>query len=140
MSPGVAPPSLPASAGPCDDAVGPTAPNPPVAPAAGQVFVGSGSAFFIGTAGHRWRENVVYEHNTYFSKIGIYTLDPRPPAVTVRRVDGPGVGRIDFAPTSQGLPGWLPTGVYYTSPGCWEVIARGTKGQATIHVLVEARR
>lgn len=106
----------------------------------GGVFIGSGSTFFSVTAGHRWRESVVYTDKTYQAKVGMYTLDSKPPNVTVRRIDGPGVGRAEFFPQIQGLPGWLPTIVYFPSAGCWDVTARGTRGEATIHVYVEPHR
>jgi hypothetical protein len=128
------------AAGTCNDVAEPVAANPPRVASAGEAFIGNGSTFFVVTAGHRWRENVTFEQQTYQAKVGVYTLDSKPPRITLRRVDGPGVGRVEFFPETGGLPGWLPTRLYFPSVGCWEVTARGTKGQAKIFVYVEPRR
>ena len=47
-----------------------------------------------------------------------------------------GEGRIEFAPTSEGLPGFLPTGIYFPGPGCWRVTAVLGGDTATINVAV----
>jgi hypothetical protein len=128
----------------CDDAEGPPAAQPPRAPSdAAEIFVGNGTTYFFGRSGARYRESVAYHQatTTYASaKLPIYTLESKPPSFTVHRLDGEGTGGLRSVPTTGGLPGPLPTVVYFSSPGCWEVSARGSSGHATIHVYVDSGR
>ncbi len=125
----------------CDDAVEPavTVSLPPNAPQ-GVLYVGSGDTYFMGTAGSRWGQMVQYFRSSYYMKAPIYTLDSQAPRITIARLDGPGAGRAESNPTTEGLPGPLPTSLYFPSPGCWQVTARGRTGVATIHVRVALRR
>jgi hypothetical protein len=127
----------------CNDSVeASTAGSPPllIPPDRGterDVFIGSGDTWFMGTKGHRWGESVQYFRGSFFMKVGIYTLQSHPPRVTVLRTDGRSVGHAELAPTSRGLPGPLPAGLYFPTAGCWEVVAQGATGSAAIRVRVE---
>jgi hypothetical protein len=68
-------------------------------------------------------------------KIGIYTLDSQPPQASVIRLDGGARGAVEFAPTSAGLPGPLPTGLTFPTQGCWKVEARGQTGFASMRSM-----
>src|SRR5713101_3368783 len=65
----------------CGDAVefAAAASPPPVEAPGNTVYVGSGDTFFLGQAGTRWGQSVEHFGNSYFGKIGIYTLDTQPP-------------------------------------------------------------
>jgi hypothetical protein len=115
-----------------------SAPSPPGPVSSGRIYIGSGDTFFIGTAGIRWSENVEYYGGAFHMKVGIYTLESHPPQVSVIRLDGRATGEAQFAPTGQGLPGPLPTGISFPTAGCWKVEARGTVGLASIEVNVQA--
>jgi hypothetical protein len=102
------------------------------------IYIGSGDTFFIGTQGMCWRENVEYWGGAFHMKIAIWTLESQPPQVSVIRSDGSATGGAEFAPTSEGLPGPLPTTLTFPTAGCWKVEARGTTGFASIEVNVQA--
>jgi hypothetical protein len=104
----------------------------------GRVYIGRRDTFFIGTEGRRWGENVGYYGGAFHMKVGIYTLAADFPKVSVTRSDGVAAGAAEFAPTGEGLPGPLPTGISFPTAGCWRVEARGTTGLATIEVNVQA--
>ena len=125
---------------PCGDLIDAStaAPSPPVPVSSGEIYIGSGDTFFTGTAGRRWSENVEYYGGVWHMKVGIYTLDSHAPTVSVARSDGLATGQAQFAPTSQGLPGRLPTGITFPTAGCWKMEARGTTGFAGIEVNVQA--
>jgi hypothetical protein len=106
--------------------------------ASSRIYVGSGDTFFIATAGRRWGENVESYGGAFHMKVGIYTLDAHAPKMTVIRSDGTAVGTADFAPTSAGLPGPLPTDLTFPTTGCWRVEARGSTGSASIIINVQA--
>jgi hypothetical protein len=115
---------------------GPTPPNN-LPPSNAVIFIGTGDTFFMGTRGFRWSDNVQFYGGSFQMKIGIYTLDAHPPAMSILRSDGQGTGSAQFAPTSQGLPGPLPTGLSFPTVGCWKVEARGANGLAAIVVNVQ---
>jgi hypothetical protein len=125
---------------PCSDLIDAitAAPSPPRAASSGGIYIGRGDTFFMGTEGRRWGENVEYYGGSFHMKVGIYTLDSHPPKVSVLRSDGRATGAAEFAPTSEGLPGPLPTGLSFPTAGCWKVEARGTTGFASIEVNVQA--
>lgn len=127
---------------PCDDTITreKAAPEPPnvLQPSVERVFIGSGDTYFIGTVGRRWSENLDFYNGAFRMKIGIYTLDSHPPKVSVVRSDGRARGDAASTPTSQGLPGPLPTSVTLPTKGCWTVEARGASGSATIRVDVHS--
>lgn len=127
------------SAQPCDDSIGvaTSASQAPLPSESGRVYIGTGDTFFIGTVGRHWGENVEYYGGAFHMKVGIYILDSQPPTVTVLRSDGAG-GRADFAATSAGLPGPLPTSLTFATAGCWQIEARGRTGFATIRVSVQS--
>ena len=125
---------------PCDDLIGAGASQTPpnnLPPSPDRVFIGSGDTFFIGTRGRRWGEDVEAARGVLQMKIGIYTLDTHVPQMSIVRADGRASGSAQFAPTSQGLPGPLPTGLVFATPGCWKVEARGAHGSAIIQVQVQ---
>src|ERR1700730_14481014 len=114
----------------CDDTEGPPAAQPPIAPSdAAEIFVGNGSTYFFGRSGARYRESVAYHQATTYAsaKLPIYTLESNPPSLSVHRLDGEGTSGFRSVPTTGGLPGPLPTVVYFPSPGCWEVAAHGSR-------------
>jgi hypothetical protein len=49
----------------------------------GEVDIGSGDTFFMGTDGARWGESVEFYGGAFHMKIGIYALDSQPPQVSV---------------------------------------------------------
>jgi hypothetical protein len=118
----------------CDDLIdaAKASTSPPAPPQGGQVYIGSGDTFFMGSEGRRWGENVDYYDGAFQMKIGIYTLDKGPPTMSIIRTDGRANGRAEFAPTAHGLPGPLPTVLTFPSAGCWRVEAHGARGSATI--------
>ena len=125
---------------PCDDSIrAATSASVAQLPSdSGGVYIGSGDTFFIGTDGKRWGESVQYYQGAFHMKVGIYTLDSQPPRVTVVSSDGGQRGTVEFAPTSAGLPGPLPTGLTFATVGCWQVEARGRTGVANILVSVQS--
>lgn len=129
--------------GACEDAVQSGASDSDVhsslPPGPSRVYVGRGDTYFIGRIGLRWGQSVEYSQNqhTYFLKVGIYTLDSHLPKVTVKRADGQGTGRATLKPTTEGIPGPVPTEIYFPAPGCWNVTAQGTTGLARIYVGVQ---
>lgn len=104
----------------------------------GAAFFGTGDTFFIGLPGRRWGENVQYHDGVFDMKVSIYTLETKPPHISVTRLDGPGTGSVTFAPTGGGLPGPLPLGITFAGPGCWLLDAQGSGGFARIQVKVAA--
>lgn len=126
----------------CDDLIVEASPpvnprlEPPDTPSGSEVFTGSGDTWFRGLIGHRWGESVEFFNGMFYTKIGLYTLGSRPPNVTVQRIDGKGTGHAEFSPTGRGLPGPLPTGLFFSTPGCWQVVAKGSTGTAIVHVRV----
>jgi hypothetical protein len=113
--------------------------SPPPRPApSGEVDIGSGDTFFMGTDGQRWGKNVEFYGGAYHMKVGIYTLASQGPDVSVLRSDGRVTGLAELAGTSEGLPGPLPTELTFPTPGCWKVEARGQTGFASIEVDVRA--
>ena len=127
---------------PCDDMItsAQAAPTPPndLQPSAQRIFIGSGDTFFIGTLGMRWSDNLSFDNGAFHMKIGIYTLDRQPPRVSVVRSDGRARGSAASSPTSQGLPGPLPTTVTIPTRGCWTVEARGASGSAVVQVDIQS--
>src|SRR5438552_13930821 len=107
--------------GVCDDTISAAASSasPPAGAPAANSYFGSGDTWFMGLPGYRWGQSVEYFKGSYFTKVGIYTLDSQPPKVTVRRTDGRQIGHVEFAPTGKGLPGPLPTGLFFPTAGCW---------------------
>jgi hypothetical protein len=128
-------------AGACDDTISAAAAtaSPPAGAPAASAYFGSGDTWFMGLPGYRWGQSVQYFSGSYYTKVGIYTLDSHPPRVTVRRTDGQQTGHAEFSPTGKGLPGPLPTGLYFPTAGCWDVMARGSSGSAGIRVRVIAQ-
>ena len=125
--------------GACDDLIQGWASPPPPGALPGVVYVGTKDTYFIGTVGFRWGDNVHYlkSEKSYYMKVAIHTLETHLPKVTVKRVDGQGQGRAQLSPTSDGIPGPVPTGVLFPTPGCWEIAARGSAGVARIYVQVK---
>jgi hypothetical protein len=124
---------------PCSDLIdaNAAAPSPPGPVASDVIYLGSGDTFFRGLQGRRWGD-VEYWGGAFHTKIAIWTLDSHPPKVSVIRLDGLATGAAEFAPTSEGLPGPLPTDLSFPTAGCWKVEARGTTGVASIQVNVQA--
>ena len=122
----------------CDDLVVEPSPKqtprliPPDVPVG--TYVGSGDTWFIGNPGHRWSESVDFFRGSYYLKVAIYDLSSQLPSVTVRRTDGKSTGHAELTPTSRGMPGPIPTGLYFPTTGCWDVVARGSTGRAEIYV------
>jgi hypothetical protein len=124
---------------PCDDTVRATTQLPPAMAAPGRSGVGEGDTWFIAPTRGTWSELVQWDGETYYLKLPIWTARDDPPSVTVRKVtDAQATGTVSFTPTSQGLPGPLPTGIRFPSPGCWEIAAVGTTGRAQIRLKVPA--
>jgi hypothetical protein len=130
--------ATPTSPAACDDAVRPQTDIPPAMAQAGFArAVGSGDTWFIAPSGREWSSSVVLDpQGGYSLKIGIWTSMDHAPAITVHQVDGPGIGTATTVPTSNGLPGPLPSNARFKTAGCWDVTAQGATGRATARVRV----
>lgn len=93
--------------------------------------VGSGDTWFAAPATGTWSQDVRWNGESYFLKLGIWTLMDKPPSVQVHRLDRAAPnGSASFRPTSAGLPGPLPTEIRFPTTGCWEITASGASGSA----------
>lgn len=97
---------------------------------------GEGSIFFIAPAFGTWGESAERRGSETYLKVGIWINDTNEPEIAVISENGLDPGSVEFAPTSAGLPGFLPTGIYFTGPGCWDVVATLGSDTAAINVLV----
>lgn len=97
--------------------------------------VGSGDTWFAAPARGTWSQDVRWDGQAYYTKIGIWTSRTEPPSLAIRQIGGAKVsGSASFFPTSAGLPGPLPTRLRFPTVGCWEVTAQGITGSATIRI------
>lgn len=133
------------SGAPCNDVIDASkaAPRPSGAPANVPIYLGSGDTFFMGNPifqgrQRRWGDDVELSRGVFGMKIGIYTMDSQPPRISVTRSDGGAAGSYSSSPTSRGMPGPLPTSLYFPTAGCWKIEAQGRTGFASIEVDVRA--
>jgi len=121
----------------CDDALHPSAEPPSVLATRGS-WVGSGDTWFAAPATGTFSQDVRWDGQTYFVKIGMWTLTTQQPEVAVRQVGGAGgSGTASSSPTTAGLPGPLPTTLRFPTVGCWEVLAQGLSGLAAARISVD---
>jgi len=97
---------------------------------------GEGRIFFIAPAVGSWADSAERRGTETSLKVGIWVNDVHEPEMSVTSENDENQGRIEFAPTSEGLPGFLPTGIYFPGPGCWRVTAVLGGDTATINVAV----
>lgn len=123
----------------CDDRIELVDEPPAAARADGMTDgVGSGDIWFFAPAVERWRDVVIPAGTGFHGKLPIWVGTDELPAVSVVRMTGdPLEGTMTLSPTSDGLPGPLPAGAVFPSPGCWQVTATSGADTAQITVAVQ---
>ncbi len=58
--------------------------------------------------------------------------------ITARRLDGPSAGFHSQIPDGYGDVGFVPSGLYFPSPGCWQVTGSVANHSLTVVMLVQA--
>lgn len=125
----------------CDETMELVRDLPPELTSAGDVVaVGSGDTWLLPPSeGNRWSQDVRWDGNAYFLKLGIRTLASVPPAIEVREIGGAHAnGKAEVFPTSKGLPGPLPTRLTFPHPGCWDITVIGVSGRAHGRIAFDA--
>ncbi len=123
-------------AAPCDDSIVRAADVPPALTSRGITdAVGSGDTWFLPPAQGNFAQDVRWFDGQYFLKLGVWSLAPVAPVITIRWVGtGQAQGSASSSPTTEGLPGPLPTTLYFPQPGCWDVTAQGATGKAHVRI------
>jgi hypothetical protein len=122
----------------CDEAVDVASTIPAALAARGvKAAVGSGDTWFLPPATGRWSQDVRWNDGQFFLKLGVWSLSSEPPVITVRKVGAKVTGSAASSPTSEGLPGPLPTTLRFPSTGCWEVVGQGATGTARARIRVD---
>ena len=119
----------PESAEACDDRIELTE-DPPVAAQFDGLErgLGEGDIWFFASASGRWGNVVIHNGTDYQGKFPMWVGKDELPTVSVASTSGFTVeGSVSMNPTSEGLPGPLPSTVVFPSPGCWR-LASGNAG------------
>ncbi|MGI8627182.1 MAG: hypothetical protein ACR2J5_11530 [Geodermatophilaceae bacterium] len=91
--------------------------------------------FFAGTSG-RWGDVVIHNGTAFQGKFPMWVgIDELPAVAVVRTTGDPLEGAMSLSPTSEGLPGPLPAGAVFPTPGCWQITA--TLGTDTAQITVD---
>lgn len=128
--------NAPESSQACDDRIALVDEPPAAARADGMTDgVGSGDIWFFAPAVERWGDVVIPMEAGFQGKLPMWVGTDDLPAVSVARMTGdPLEGTMTLSPTSDGLPGPLPAGAFFPSPGCWQITA--TSGADTAQITV----
>lgn len=127
------------TAAPCDDSLRLNEVIPLELRRAGvHAAMGAGDTWLLPPVRGTWSDLVRRDERGYALKIAIWSLSDSPPSVVVRQLGGERLlGQAELKPTSGGLPGPIPSTVYFAVPGCWEIEARGKAGVsvARVHIV-----
>ena len=88
------------AAEPCDDAIHAVLAPAGLAGIGHEMAVGSGDTWFIPPTTGTWSQDVHWDGNQYFMKLGIWTAQPQSPVVMVVRKDG-ALGSASSSPTER---------------------------------------
>lgn len=98
--------------------------------------VGTGKLYVLAPVEGTWGDAAEQRAGGFYLKLGLWVGTDQRPEISVRSIDG-GKGRVEQSPTADGLPGFLPTGVFLPTAGCWQVIARVGADVVEIQFAVE---
>jgi hypothetical protein len=102
----------------------------------GQGVIGHGALWAL-VSWTRIHPVFLADSHEWYLKFPWYRTVAGTPTVSGRRLDGPGRFHADVTPPGE-YPdtGFLPSGLYFTTRGCWLITGQLASDQLTVHIKV----